>query len=113
MPYGDRYTWAKYGHFILHSSIIPTDNIAAGSDDESPTNQNKQSMSDNNNSLSVNHRDCLISFLRTDPDGAASSIVDASSTCLIDEFLNNTFRLLTKGTAKGYFFDELTEKMRT
>jgi hypothetical protein len=111
MPYGDRYTWAKYGHFILHSNIIPTDNTAAGSDDKSLTNQNKQSMADNNDSLTVNHRDCLISFLRTtDPDGAASFIVDASSTCLIDQFLNNTFRSLTKGTKKGYLFDELIEK---
>jgi hypothetical protein len=42
MPYGNRYTWAKYGHFILHSGSIPTNNTAAGSDDKSPTNQNKQ-----------------------------------------------------------------------
>jgi hypothetical protein len=86
MPYGDRYTWAKYGHFILHNGIIPTNNTAVGSDDESPTNPNKQSMADHNTSLTVNHPDCLISFLRTDPDGAASFIIDASSTCLIDDF---------------------------
>ncbi len=86
MPYGNSYTWAKYGHFILHNRIIPTYNTAIGSDDESPTNPNKQSMADNNNSLTFNHRDCLISFLRTDSDGAASFIVDASSTSLIDEF---------------------------
>ena len=110
MPYGDRYTWAKYGHFILHNGIIPSDNSTAGSDDESPENPNKHSMADNENSLTVNHRDCLISFLWTDPDGAASFIVDASSTCLIDQFLNNTFRTLTKGTKKGYFFDEVIEK---
>ncbi len=58
----------------------------------------------------MNHHDCLISFLQTDPDGAASFIVDARSTCLIDEFLKNTFQTLTKGTKKGYFFDELIEK---
>ncbi len=110
MPYDDRYTWAKYGHFILHSGIIPTNNTAAGSDDESLTNQNKQAAADHNDSLTVNHRDCLISFLWADPDGAASFIADASSTCLIDEFLKNTFRTLTKGTKKGYFFDELIEK---
>ncbi len=92
MPYGNRYTWAKYGHFILHNGIIPVDNSAAGSDDESPENPNKHStMADNMNSLTVNHRDCLISFLRTDPDSAASFIVDTSSTCLIDEFVNNFF----------------------
>ena len=28
----------------------------------------------------------------------------------IDEFLKNTFRTLTKGTKKGYFFDKLIEK---
>jgi hypothetical protein len=110
MPYSHRYTWAKYGHFILHSGISPTDNTAAGSDDESLTNQNKQAAADHNNSLTVNHCDCLISFLWTDPDGAASFIVDASSTCLIDEFLNNTFQTLTKRTKKGYFCDELIEK---
>jgi hypothetical protein len=41
---------------------------------------------------------------------ARPRILDASSTCLIDEFLENTFRALTKGTNKGYFFDELIEK---
>ena len=91
MPYDDRYTWAKYGHFILHNRIIPADNSAAGSDDKSPENPNKHSMADNMNSLTVNHRDCLISFLRTDPDSAASFIVDASSTRLIDEFVNKIF----------------------
>jgi len=60
-------------------------------------------MADNMNSLTVNHRDFLISFLRTDPDNAASFIVDASSTCLIDEFVNKIFQLLTKGAEKGYF----------
>jgi hypothetical protein len=113
MPYGDRYTWAKYGHFILHNGIIPTNNTAAGSDDESLTDPNKQSMVDNKNSLTVNHRDCLISFLWTDPDGAASFIVDASSTCLIDEFLNKTFRLLTRGTERGYFLMSSLSKLQT
>jgi hypothetical protein len=110
MPYSNRYTWAKYGHFILHAGIIPIDNTAAGSDDKSLPNQNKKEWADHNDSLTVNHCDCLISFLRTDPDGAASFIVDASSTCSIDQFLNNTFQSLTKGTKKGYFFDELIEK---
>ncbi len=110
MPYGNRYTWAKYGHLILHSGKTPTDNTALGSDDESLTNQNKQAGADHNDSLTVNHRDCLISFLQTDFDCAAFFIVNASSTCLIDEFLNNTFQTLTKGTKKGYFFDELIEK---
>ncbi len=91
MPYGNSYTWAKYGHFILHNGIIPSDNSAAGSDDESPETPYKHSMADNMNSLTVNHRDCLISFLRTDPDSTASFIVDASSTRLIDEFDNNFF----------------------
>jgi hypothetical protein len=101
MPYGDRYTWAKYVHFILCSGIIPTDNTAAGSDDESLTNQNKQAVADHNNSLTVNHNDCLISFLWTDPDGAASFIADASSTCLLDEFLITLFELRPKEPRKN------------
>ncbi len=100
MPYGNRYTWAKYGHFILHSGIIPTEDTAAGSDDKSLTNQNKQAAADHNDSLIVNHHDCLISFLWTDADGAASFIVDERSTCLIDEFLNNTFELRSKEPRK-------------
>ncbi len=110
MPYGDRYTWAKYGHFILHNRIIPSDNSAAGSGDESPETPNKHFMADNMNSLTVNHCDCLILFLQTDPDSAASFIVDASSTRLIDEFVNKIFQSLTKGTEKGYFFDAFIEQ---
>jgi hypothetical protein len=49
-PYGDRYTWAKYGHYILHTGIIPSE-----SDDESPETTNKHSMPDNMNRLTVNH----------------------------------------------------------
>jgi hypothetical protein len=75
MPYGDMYTWAKYGHHILHTGIIPSE-----SDDESPETTNKHSMADYMNSQTVNHRDCLISFLRIDPVSAASLIVDARST---------------------------------
>jgi len=60
-------------------------------------------------SLTVNHHECLILFLQTDPDGAASFVVGARSAHLIDDFLKNTFRALTKGTEKGYFFDELME----
>ncbi len=112
MPYSDRYTWAKYGHFILHNKIISADNTAAGSDDESPTDPNKQSMADNNNSLTVNHCDCLISFLWTDPDGAASFIVDASSTCLIDEFLNK-FDCRPKKLRKDTFLMRSLSKMQT
>jgi hypothetical protein len=48
-------------------------------------------------------------FLRTDPDGAASFVVDARSARLIEEFLKKTFRALTKGTEKDYFFDEVIE----
>ena len=60
-------------------------------------------------SLTVNHLECLISFLQTDPNGTASFVVDARSARLIDDFLKNTFWALTKGTEKGYFFDELME----
>jgi hypothetical protein len=96
MSYSDRFTWAKYGHLILYSGLIPANNksFAVGVHDESVT---------------VNHRDCLILFLRTDPDGAASFVVDARSARLIEEFLKKTFRALTKGTEKGYFFDEVIE----
>ena len=71
---------------------------------------NKHSMSDNINSLTVNHRNCLISFLRIDPVSAASLIVDASSNNLIDEFVKKLFQKLTKGTEKGYYFDQFIEK---
>ena len=98
MPYNDRFTWAKYGHFILYSSLIPVH-------DKSLMNQNFAA-GNHDVSLTENHRECLISFLWTDPDGAASFVVDARSACLIDDFLKNTFRNLTKGTEKGYFFDE-------
>ena len=40
MPYSDRFTWAKYGHFILYSGIIPTNNTVAGVDDKALTNKN-------------------------------------------------------------------------
>ena len=40
MPYSNRYTWAKYGHFILYSGIIPTNNTVAGVDDKALTNKN-------------------------------------------------------------------------
>ena len=60
-------------------------------------------------SLTENHRECLVSFLQTDPDGAASFVLDARSARLIEEFLKNTFRSLTMGTEKGYFFDEVIE----
>jgi hypothetical protein len=97
MPYSGRFTWAKYGHFILYSGPIPLhdSSVAVGVHDESVTG---------------NHLDCLISFLRTDPDGAASFVVDARSARLIDEFLKHTFRALTKGTEKGYFFDKEIER---
>jgi hypothetical protein len=101
MPYSDRFTWAKYGHFILYSGLIPVHDkeshdksVAVGVNDESVTNH---------------HRDCLITFLRTDPDGAASFVVDARSARLIDEFMKSTLRALTKGTEKGYFFDKEIE----
>ena len=86
MPYGNRYTWGKYGHDILNTGIIPSE-----SDDESPETTNKHYISDNMNRLTVNHRNCLISFLRIDPVSAASLIADARSTHLIDEFINKFF----------------------
>ena len=105
MPYGNRYTWGKYGHDILNIGNTPSK-----SDDESPETTNKHSMSDNMNSLTVNHRNCLILFLRIDPVSAASLIVDARSTHLINECINKIFQKLTKGTKKGYYFDAFIEK---
>ena len=90
MPFNNRFTWTKYGHFILYSGIIPIRNTVAGVDDEGLTNKNIEAV-DHNVSLIVNHRECVFSFLQTDPDGAASFIIDARSTCLIDEFPKNTF----------------------
>jgi len=95
MPYSDRFRWAKYGHFILYSGLIP---------------KNKSSLRVHNKSLTVTHCECLISFLWTDFDGTASLVVDATSARRIDDFLKNTSRPLTKGTEKGYFFDVLMEK---
>ena len=54
MPYSDRFTWAKYGHVILYSGIIPIDNTVAGFDDEALTNKNIAAV-DHNYSLTVNH----------------------------------------------------------
>ncbi len=96
MSYSDRFTWAKYGHFILFSGLIPVNNKSFA-------------LGVHNESVTANHRDCLISFLQTDPDGAASFVLDARSARLIEEFLKNTFRSLTMGTEKGYFFDEVIE----
>jgi hypothetical protein len=48
-------------------------------------------------------------YLWTDPDGAASFVLDARSDWKINDFLKNTFCYLTKGTEKGYIFDELIE----
>ena len=101
MRYSDRFTWAKYGHFILYSGLIPVH-------DKSLMNQNF-AVGFHEVSLTENHRECLVSFLQTDPDGAASFVVDARSARLIEDFLKNTFRDLTKGTEKGYFFDEVME----
>jgi len=66
-------------------------------------------MSDNMNSLTVNHRNILISFLRIHPINAASLIVDARSTQKIEYFMNKIFQKLTKGTEKGYYFDQFIE----
>ncbi len=92
----------------FHTGIIHINNTVAGVHDESLTNKNFV-VGVHNKSLTVTHRECLISFLQTDPDGTASFVVDARSACLIDEFKKIKFRALTKGTEKGYFFDELME----
>jgi hypothetical protein len=42
MPYSDRYTWVKYGHFILHPGTIPNNNTAGGSDNKSLTKKTLQ-----------------------------------------------------------------------
>ena len=54
MPYSNRFTWTKYGHFILYSGIIPICNTVAGVDDEGLTNKNIEAV-DHNDSLTVNH----------------------------------------------------------
>ncbi len=95
----------KVWSYIGNTGIIPSE-----SNDESPETTNKHSMSDNMNSLTVNHQNCLISFLQIDPVSAASLIVDARSTHLIDEFINKIFQSLTKGTGKGYYFDAFIEQ---
>ena len=108
MPYSDRFTWARYGHFILYSGIILINNTVAGVHGKSLTNKNFV-VGVHNKSLTVTHCEWLISFLQTDPYGTASFVIYARSACLIDEFLKITFRALTKGTEKGYFFDESME----
>jgi hypothetical protein len=56
MSYGDRFTWAKYGHLILFSGHIPnSDTEVAVIHDES---------------LTMTHCECLLSFLWTDHDGS-------------------------------------------
>ncbi len=89
MSYRDRFTWAKYGHFILYSGITPINNTVAGvQHDEGLTNKNF-AVGDYDKSLTVNHPECLISFFQTDLDSAVSFVIDARSTCLIDEFFKD------------------------
>ncbi len=90
MPHSERFTWAKYSRFILYSGIIPINNTVAGVHDKGLTNKNFV-VGDHDKSLTVNHCECLISFLQTYPNGATSFVIDARSTCIIDEFLKNTF----------------------
>jgi len=109
MPYSDRFTWAKYGHHILYSGIIPTNNSVAEVDIASHTNSFALVATHNIN-LTATHRECLILFLQTDPGNAASFGVDTSIHRRINDFLKNIFRSFTKGKDKGNFFDQIWEK---
>ena len=109
MPYSDRFTWAKYGHHILYSGIIPTNNSVAEVDKANQTNSYPLVATHDIN-LTATHRECLILFLQTDPGNAASFCVDASINQKINDFLNNIFRSFTKGKDKGNFFDQICEK---
>ncbi len=94
MSYGDRFTWAKYGHLILFSGLI--------------LKSNTEVLTIHEDSLTMTHRDCLLSFLWTDPDGSVSFVLDKTTDGRIDEFLKNTFQA-KKGTEKGYFFDQFMD----
>jgi hypothetical protein len=62
IKYGDSYSWAKYGHHILHRGIIPTGGQV-------------ESMARQDINLTSTHQDTLILFLRIDPDQAASHMI--------------------------------------
>jgi len=109
MHYSDRFTWAKYGHHILYSGIIPTNNSVAGVDKASHTNSNPL-VGIHDLNLTVTHREGLILFLQTDPENAASFGIDASINRRINDFLNNTIRSFTKGKDKGNFFNQIWEE---
>jgi len=109
MPYSDRFTWAKYGHIILYSGIIPTNNSVAGVDKASHTNSYPL-LGIHDVNLTATHRECLILFLQTDPGNAASFGVYASINRRINDFLNNMFRSFTKGKDKGNFFVQIWEE---
>ena len=109
MPYSDRFTWAKYGHHILYSGIIPTNDSVAEVDIANQTN-GYPLVATHDINLTATHRECLILFLQTDPGNAASFCVDASINQKINDFLNNILRSFTKGKDKGNFFDQICEK---
>jgi hypothetical protein len=109
MPYSDRFTWAKYGHHILYSGIIPPNNSMAGVDKASHT-ISYPLLGKHDIHLTETHRECLILFLQTDPGNAASFGVDASINLRINDFLNHSFRSFTKGKDKGNFFDKILEE---
>jgi len=109
MPYSDSFTWAKYGHHIPYSGIIPTNNSVAEVDKANQTNSYSLVATHDIN-LTATHRECLILFLQTDPGNAASFGIDASINRRIYDFLNNIFRSFTKGKDKGNFFDQIWEE---
>jgi hypothetical protein len=105
MPDSDRLAWAKYGHHILHSGIISTNNSVAGVDKASHTNSYPL-VGIHEINLTATYRECLILFLQTDPGNAVSFGIDASINWRINDFLNNIFRSFTKGN----FFNQIWEE---
>ncbi len=86
LVYGDSFRWAKYGHYILPSSL----NL---------TSHNKGSL----------HHFCwnsLIEFLHTDLDGNLSSTLNPLTASRLDHYLSKLQEGLSETANKGKIFDQ-------
>ncbi len=100
IEYGDSYSWAKYGHHILHRGILPIGGLV-------------ESTAKHDSNLTATHRDSLIQFLRIHPDEAASHILDKESEKKIHGFLDGIFqnnKRMEKSYAFNKYFDHHPDK---
>ncbi len=92
--YGDSFQWAKYGHYILPSSL-------------DLTNHNK-------GSLHQTFWNSLIEFCCTDLDGNLSFTLNSLTGSRLDHYLSRLFEGLSETANKGKIFDQhlLNEKSK-